>query len=184
MDRVPFLIVISLLLSGPALACLNETLLSASEARKVLKRAEQMLEDGKAAAALNEVEDVHVDDEALARRLARVEAVARLRSDQLSLAISSLERQLRAAPDDPYLKARLAEGLSKTRKDRERSRKRALQLLEELERGDLMPDAEAYLSLALLRQQGGDAAGADKALARCKERAKRPAICALPAPRS
>lgn len=155
--------------------------MSTSKARKVIAQAERALEDGKPDRALELLDNVSVQDDALDRRLARVVAVARLRTNQVSQAASILKGLLRQTPDDPYLKTRMAEALSLWRKDREKNQKEARDILEELAKGDLIPDAEGYLALARLRAEAADGSGSEKALQQCKQRARSASLCVLPA---
>lgn len=165
---------------APTAACENEVLLSTSEARKRLQKAEKALADGKNARAVSILEDVTVDDAQLSRRLKRVFAVARMRNNEISLGLAMLEELLKDAPDDPYLKTRVAEGLALVRKNKVANQKRALGMLDALERADLIPDAEGDLVLARLRAAANDQAGSDKALARCRTRSSDSKLCTLP----
>lgn len=162
-----------------ATACENEVLISTTEARKLLLKAESALAEGKYDKVVEMTSDIEVKDEALARRLKRVRSVGFLRTNYISIALDMLETLLKQAPDDPYLKARVAEALSKLRKNKQANTKRALTLLEELDKADLIPDAEGDLVLARLRAAAKDTEGSAKALARCQKRSSRPAECVL-----
>lgn len=164
----------------PADACYNEVLISSDEARQRIQKAEKALAEGKNSRAVSELDDVIVKDEALSRRLQRLLAVAKMRNNEITIGLETLKDQLKSAPDDPYLKTRIAEGLSLLRKNKEANHKRALAMLEELERADLIPDAEGDLVLARLRAAANDQAGSAKALARCQKRSSDPARCTLP----
>lgn len=164
----------------PATACMNEVLISSDEARQRLQKAEKALAEGKNTRAVSLLDDITVKDPELSRRMQRLFAVARMRNNEISLGLSTLEEQLKASPDDPYLQTRVAEGLSMLRKNKEANRKRALAMLEALERADLIPDAEGDLVLARLRAAANDQAGSEKALARCQKRSSDPTKCTLP----
>jgi predicted Zn-dependent protease len=163
----------------PARACMNEVQISTSEARKLLLKAEKALAAGQNEQVADMLEKFVVKDEALMRRRDRVFAVAVIRTGGLGVGILLLKELLKAKPDDPYLKTRLAEGLSYY-KDDENEQKRARALLEELDRADLIPDAEGDLVLARLRAAADDRAGSERALARCQKRSSDPARCTLP----
>ena len=178
---LPFIFFLFLAQSLPiATACENEVLISTTEARKLLVRAEKSLAQGKYASVVEMTSDIEVKDEALARRLSRVRAVGYLHTNYISMALELLEALLNQTPDDPYLKTRVAEGLSMLRKNKQENAKRALAMLEELDKADLIPDAEGDLVLARLRAAAKDATGSARALARCQKRSSRPAECVLP----
>lgn len=114
----------------------------------------------------------------LVTRLVRVRVVAGMRARNIvSDALDTL-RELLAEPqykDDPWLKARLAEALGRKKRWPE-----ALKLLADLEQRDLMPDPEAWATLAVARDATGDAAGAEASRGRCGKVAKRPDQCVFP----
>lgn len=163
-----------------AMACENEVLISTDQARQLLLKAEKALAQGKYASVVEMTSDIEVKDEALARRLRRIKAVGFLHTNYISIALEMFESLLKQTPDDPYLKTRKAEGLSLLRKNKQDNAKRALAMLEELDKADLIPDAEGDLVLARLRAGANDAEGSAKALARCQKRSSRPAECVLP----
>lgn len=165
-------------LPHPAAACENEVQISTSKARQLLLKAEKALAEGKNAEVVDMLSEVAVKDEALFRRLRRVEAVALMRTSALGLGLAILTDLLKTTPDDPYLKTRLAEGLS-YQANIQGEHQRALTILEALDRADLIPDAEGDLVLARLRAATNDQAGSEKALARCKKRSSNPARCVL-----
>lgn len=190
--------VIALLVSLPSVAipCINATLLRGDEATRQVKLAENLLEQGKHDQAAKKVDPRRYDfeDEALARRANVIHAVGVMRSNS-SRAAHSLERLqelLRDTPDDPYLSARVAEALVRRAEKRSsdssgagplgqdevrRMRGDAFSMLLDLDRRDLMPDAMAHVTLALLHHRNGDAAARDASLQRCRKMTKRRAIC-------
>jgi predicted Zn-dependent protease len=104
-------------------------------------------------------------------------------ADDLDNAISVLREQLAADTASPWLKTRLAEALSRTR----RGSREARSLLEQLAKADLIVDAEGYATLARLRKQAGDGEGATAALARCTSMTKKAEVCSdepLPPPKT
>lgn len=114
----------------------------------------------------------------LVTRLVRTRVVAGMRARNIvSHALDTL-RELLAEPqhrDDPWLKARLAEALGRKKRWPE-----ALKLLADLEQRDLVPDPEAWATLAAARDATSDAAGATASRDRCGKVAKRPEQCSFP----
>lgn len=171
-------------LVGDAAACLNGVTLSKRQAASLIARAEKALADGNAKQALSLLNEqlsdgYEISDPKLETRLERIWAVAKMRigdSGEVGDALSTIKHQSGETPEDPYLRARLAEVLSRT-KDGD---KKARELLEALAKKDLLVDAEGYAVLARLRERGGDASGAAAALARCKTMARREELCSDP----
>lgn len=171
-------------LVGDAAACMNAVTLSKPQAARLIARAEKALADGNARQALSLLNEQLIDgyelsDPKLEARLERIWAVAKMRTgdgSEVGDALTTIKHQSGETPEDPYLRARLAEVLSRT-KDGD---KKARELLEALAQKDLLVDAEGYAVLARLRERGGDAAGASQALARCKTMARRAAMCSDP----
>lgn len=171
------------LIASEAQACLNAVELSRKEAVKLINDAEAALAAGDAAGALSLIdgklageEGYEVSNDKLDKRIQRVWAVARLRagdSADVDAAVTVLREQSDAAPKDPWLKVRLAEALSRTKKGGGEAR----QLLEDLAKRDLIVDPEGFATLARLRKSAKDDAGATQALDRCKAMAKNPAVC-------
>jgi len=87
--------------------------------------------------------------------------------------VSALRHLRRLDGNDPVLAATLAEGMSLLA-GQERG---ALAILSDLEARDLIPDAWGYAALARLRLRHTDAAGAARAVARCRAVARDAAIC-------
>lgn len=113
-------------------------------------------------------------------RLIRVRAVAGMRArnivrEALELMRKLVAEQEKAGQEDPWVKARLAEALGRKKRWAE-----ALPLLTDLEQRDLVPDPEAWATLAAAREATGDAAGAEASRGRCSKVAKRPEQCAFP----
>ena len=121
---------------------------------------------------------VGVGDPALRSRWALATAVATLRTDpgaakKVAQQLLYLKEQ---SGDSPYIAARVAEALALVAG----AEPRALKLLADLEQRDLVPDAGSYALLARLRRAHGDAPGAERALARCRKIANKPAVCSPP----
>jgi hypothetical protein len=106
---------------------------------------------------------------AVATRALRVLAVATIRSsakaEDLSWAIQALRDIDQVKKNDPAVQADLGEALSKT----DKGRTEALSILSKLADKDLMGSPHAYAALAKLRQEKGDAAGAQAAMTKCRE---------------
>ena len=75
---------------------------------------------------------------------------------------------------NPYLMARLAEGLANTKREAE-----ALEILKQLVADDMMPDGLAWLQYAELQKDDKERT---RGLEQCKLRANDPASCKLKAP--
>jgi predicted Zn-dependent protease len=118
--------------------------------------------------------DTLFDGVPLKPRLQLLQMVAELRLGEDVL--EALEAVAANNLPSPYLRARLAEAMGKTTE----RRAEALKILDELEKQDLMPDAEAWADLARLRNASGDAAGRERAVARCLKVSRRPSICRPP----
>lgn len=190
--------VVALLVSLPSVAipCINATLLRGNKATKRVKLAETLLEQGKYDKAASTLEPrlYEFEDKALARRAEIIYMVSTLRGDSYRAehAFNVLQDLLRDSPDDPYLSARVAEALAwradyqpsgssrlqpLDKDDARKMRGDAIAMLLDLDKRDLMPDAMAHATLALLHHRNGDAAARDASLARCRKMTKRRAIC-------
>jgi predicted Zn-dependent protease len=147
--------------------CLNGTILEQDEMVKRLHLAEAAIEARdfeKARRALAARGEEHwLDDRLLARR-DRLMATVNLRLGNTKAAARAFRRFLRQKKDDPVLRARLAEAEADHGGHQEVE---ARLILADLERRDLVPDAEAWAALARLRHRDDDFAGRDRALARC-----------------
>jgi hypothetical protein len=183
MQRILLIAWFLILCPHAATACLNAVQLEQSRVRMLVAEAERLVEHERYERArrilgtLDEQMAFH-HDQGLMRRASRVRALIHLRDGAVRTAIRELQALL-AGPyrGDPQLRARLAEAF--TLLPRGNGPYIARQILEELDRQDLMPDADAHLLLAQLRGQAGDAAGRDRALARCRQIAREPARCAV-----
>ena len=155
-------------------ACMNAVQMETKDAQKRLALMERKLDEGKPKQAYLLIDEmVEVSDRALGERIGLVRSVARLRMGQKN-ALSSITWYYEHKKDDPYRIARYSEALLANGKELPE----AQQLLDDLEKRDLMPDAEGWATLAQLRDKAGDAAGRDRATDRCKKIAKRPEVCA------
>jgi len=177
-----FLIVTAIAVSIPVSAypCGNATLLEGDEAVAQVARAERLMAKGKYHKALKLVDPFRYefDDEALADRAHTLAMVTRLRLEPASwgeTAARFFENALKADPEQPYAAARLAEAYTHMPNKAERARA----LLEDLAGRDLMPDAEAWATLALARERGGDPEGREAALDRCRKLTERPMVCRI-----
>jgi hypothetical protein len=94
----------------------------------------------------------------------------------LLFALEDFDYQLKSKPDDPLLAAVRAEALAlETGGAAEAER-----VLADLAARDLLAHPESWATLARLRDQSGDAAGARVARDRCKQLARDPAVCEAP----
>ena len=157
-------------------ACLNAVQLETKEATKLVAKVEATLDEGRPKRAFYLIpENPKIADRKLGERLQLLTAVARLRIGHVSIALSTLQFQYKQRPDDPYTIARLAEAQTAAKKDLDK----ALVLLTDLEKRDVMPDAEGWATLARLYDQKADSVSRDRALRRCKQIAKRTEVCAI-----
>lgn len=158
--------------------------LSRSEVKKLIADARAALDAGDALAALKLLDkalgwqagEYSIPSERLQRQVDQIFAVARSRaggSDDVRSALQPLRDGLQRDRQNPWLRTRLAEALSRTPD----GRAEALAILTGLAEKDLIVDAEGYAVLARLRQGQKDEAGAKQALARCSAMARRKEIC-------
>lgn len=174
--RILIVSLLAVLVPASAWACLNAMTLSGDEAVRKIKKAEKLLARGKnaKAARLLNRHRIRFSDQRLRRRANIIRATASIRQrSRVELATQNLARLYEESEHDPVLMARYAEALALDDARRARSR----ELLEDLAKRDLMPDAFAYRALATLRHRDHDGAGRDKALARCRKMTKRKRIC-------
>lgn len=158
------------------IACMNAVQMQTKEAAQLIAKAEKLLDEGKAKKAHYLLpEEAEIDDAKLRDRMTLLRAVARLRIGHVSIATQMLQYQLKAHPQDPYTIARMAEAQTAGKKDLDA----AMAALTDLEKRDVMPDAEGWATLARLHDMKADAASRDRALARCKQIAKRAEVCAI-----
>jgi ATP/maltotriose-dependent transcriptional regulator MalT len=187
-------LVITLLIGIPsaAIPCINATLLRGDGAVKQVKKAEDLLEQGKNLKA-SQLLDPHAyrfRDEHLQKRAFLLYQVAEMRArpsaDACKYAAEDFAEQLKDKADDPYLSARFAEALAlwadfEPQEGKKKTRRaRALSILSGLSKRDLMPDAAAYATLARVHHRMGDKGGERQALIRCRKMTRyAKAICRL-----
>jgi hypothetical protein len=195
MRKVPLLVVAALALAPvrPADACDNAVLLESSEMAKRVASAEQALMEGNYLLVLRKLDGrghwlegdretkltTLSNDPALNRRALLVVATAAIRDGRYrihrDLGIAQLDELLASDRDNPILRARLAEGLV-LRDDSPEDRREAAEILVDLERRDLVPEAEAWAALARLRK-GKDLAGYTRAVMNCQKLSRRQDVC-------
>jgi predicted Zn-dependent protease len=169
---------------GEAWACENAVELSRSEVTKLIADARAALDAGDALAALKRLDqelgwqagEYTIRSERLQRQVDQIYAVAKSRaggSADVRSAVQTLRDAQRRDSQNPWLRTRLAEALSRTPD----GRAEALTILTGLAEKDLIVDAEGYAVLARLRQGQKDEPGAKQALARCSAMARRKEIC-------
>lgn len=172
---------LALAMSVPSAAfpCGNAVYLETNDAARMVASAERALERGKykQALRLSRYGAVSFDDEGLSKRFRVVVATAQLRLGQVKMAVRRFDALQVKYPKDSVVMTRLGEALSRTRSSTAHAR--ALELLSDLERRDLMADAYGFAALASLRARAGDAAGQARALSICRTRAASPAICLI-----
>jgi hypothetical protein len=108
--------------------------------------------------------------DAIGTRALRVLAVATVRTNastpaSLEWAVKALRAIEAVRKNDPAVQADLGEALSKTAN----GKTEALAILAKLAARDLMGSPHAYAALAKLKQDKGDAAGAQAAMTKCRE---------------
>jgi predicted Zn-dependent protease len=167
------------LAARPAYPCINEVMRQ-DEAVKLVTTFEQALEkaDYKAAKEAARPHRARIRDEKLEERLLDANGLLALRTRttekpaSIDWVVSHFEERAKESKDVKF-KAWLAEAYEAVGKS-----ERALQLLTDLKKRDLMPDAFAYVTLARLSSKPEDR---DTALAACKVRAKTKSICTVDA---
>jgi hypothetical protein len=183
------------LAAPPADACRNRIRLTGNKAVKEVRRIEGQLRAGKHEAILGHHWYLLWEDEKLEARATYVIAVAAMRAGRDEMPATKWrngvmmsgphETPLRVLrelasddKDNPLLAARIAEGL--TRDPAEASATEAAILIEDLAARDVIPDAEAWVTLATVRSRAGDTDGSAAALVRCKKVARaRKAMCVV-----
>lgn len=190
--------------TAPALACGNSYRYEIDPKTNMIVRAEEALHEGQftqaaklaqdATGAIGKSVEGQDDPPALASlraRALRVASIAAVKSEgkvdlksgdqkaTMAWAVKQLRVLVQREPGNPYLQARLADGLATTG---DAGEKEALGLLEKLAADDLMPDAGAWQLLASLQAKAGNAGERDKALEQCKKRATNPATCVVKTP--
>jgi hypothetical protein len=195
-------LVLSVAVPQTADACGNPIRLAGNKAVKKVAELEGKLAAGKNDAVLKDSFRFDISDAGLRLRAELVFAVAALRAGRDSVPTTwwvmreDLEegdrtplgvlRTLRTKmKDTPVIDARVAEAL--LRSTDAKATDEASTILEDLAARDVMPDAEAWASLAAVRQIKSDTAGRDAALVKCKKvatKSRRAAICKVSAPTS
>jgi hypothetical protein len=177
----------SLLLAVPNIAfpCGNGVYLRTDEATQLVAKAEKALEKKQNRRVLKLLADPDLEFESapLGERRMELVAVANVRVGNVAAGLASL-RWLSERKSSPVIKARLAEALSRDKAQAQTSKAEALQILETLEKDDLMPDADAWSTLATLRKNKKDPAGQDRAISECRKMAKDPSTCPKIEPQS
>lgn len=188
-----------LAVGAPALACGNSYRYELDPKTNLLVKAEEALSEGDYKQAWRLATDatgpvgkaVEGQDKpsalpALRARTLRVASIAVVRTKgeiagaknaehMTTWAVSQLRVLSTREGDNPYLRARLAEGLAQ----RAEGVSEALQILKQLAADDLMPDAQAWLLYAQLQE---DQKERERALEQCKLRSNDPAICKVKGP--
>ncbi len=196
---LPLTLSVSMALAGaawlaptPADACGNSIRHKIHKPTKSVKKAEQLLADGKYERAVEMVRGLyptvhrfqHGEANELQLRGQRVVALAVIRSGgqaqvgsklrgrdvqarevRLAWATMALDVQTWHDPDDLVLRTELAEALATNPVHHAR----AHTILDDLARRDLMPTARGYMILAALEKTRGDEDQSQAALNRCKE---------------
>lgn len=162
-----------------AFPCGNSVFLETDDATRLVAKMERAFKRGdyKKVRRMAEEGEMDVENQHLADKMSKMVAIAQIRTGAAHEGVPVLRRLL-GKRSDPYLKTRLAEGLALSAK----TQAEALEILAELEKADLVSDAEGYRTLAELRAANNDVAGRDAALARCRLMAKNKKICAIEAP--
>ena len=151
-------------------ACLNGMIMEQDEAVKNVKLAEKALLEGDNAAAYRLLEADHymVSSKPLMNRIRALKAVANLRRGKKKNVARVFRALLKKDKDNPYLLTRLAEALHKRRG---KDAVEAWQIIDDLEKRDLIPDAHGYAVLARLRRRAKDLKGYRRAIQQCSNMA-------------
>lgn len=171
-----------IVISTPAIAyaCGNAIFLDGDDASQQVKQAEKLLAAGKNKQALQKVEPYRYrfNGKGLQRRAVLVQAAIKFRAPKINYRsaefyIGYLEKELEGSKDDPLLTSLLAEGYAVEAE----TAAKATEMLEDLAKRELMPDAFGYIALGTLRAKAGDQDGAKAALTLCKKMTKHKALC-------
>ena len=184
---------------APALACGNSYRYELDPKTNLVVKAEEALHEGDYTAAWRlatqatgpvgkqvEGKDAPGELAALRARSLRVATIAAVRTKGAvggkkeaehvaGWAVDQLRVLTLREAGNPYLPARLAEGLAQ----KAEGQAEALTLLAKLAADDMMPDAQAWLLYAELQK---DPKEQERGLSQCKLRANDPAICKLKGP--
>lgn len=177
---VPVAALIAAMIAAPtvAYACLNEVQLRGEKAVRILAKAEKHLDAAQYRQARSALHGYTFEDQRLRDRARDYNAVIALRvrtpKDDVGWLVRHFEQRLadKANKKNLRLRAWLAEAHAAAGQD-----DLAREILLELKRKDLMPDAFAYLTLAQL----STGTEREQALAACVTKAKAKSICKLPA---
>lgn len=169
-------------------ACGNPIHLAGNRATQKVKNYENWLKAGHNAKILRDAHRFEIQEGSLRDRAHLVIAVAALRSNSSlpwtmrhaldegedDSPLGVLRKLAKAAPDSPVVQARFAEALLKERlkEGGEGFAAEATKILEDLATREVMPDAEAWNSLALARSLAKDETGSAAAKAQCKKLAR------------
>jgi hypothetical protein len=168
--------VLATLVARPAFPCMNEVMRQ-EEAIKMMVEAEKLIDSGDYKKAEVRLQKRYMlRDEQLVNRATDLSFLISLRThkiekESLKYAVEHFENRAKKNKDVKF-KAWLAEAYEAAGKTEQ-----AMQILVDLKKKDLMPDAFAYATLARL-SSGADR---DAALESCKSRTKVKSICTLPA---
>ncbi len=184
--------------AAPALACGNSYRYEVDPKTQLIVKAEEALNEGDykqawklatdatgAVGKTVEGKDAPASLAALRARTLRVTAIAAVRTKGAvggtkgaehlgNWAVDQLRVLAARESGNPYLLARLAEGLANTQREAE-----ALEILNKLVADDMMPDGLAWLQYADLQKDDKERA---RGLEQCKLRANDPATCKLKVP--
>jgi len=185
--------------SAPALACGNSYRYEIDPKTNMIVKAEEALSEGDYAQAWKlasnatgqigkkvEGKDAPGELAALRARSLRVAAIAAVRTKgevgskkdagvYATWAVDQLRVLSAREGGNPYLQARLAEGLA----HKSEGQAEALDILKKLASDDMMPDGQAWLLYAQLQN---DQKERDRGVEQCKLRANDPNTCKLKAP--
>lgn len=192
-SRVLSVAVVLLLTPCPVRACINAVHLQRSAAVKLATEVDAALDRSDYAQVLSLLDSYALDEDSksdepdegpfeplidtsnpkMRARLSRARGVAYLRTGRPRKAAAIFEALLKEDGQNPYLKTRLGEARSLSKKSDERAAGK--ELLAELAKADLIPDAEGYLALARLTSKGPR----EQALGRCRQMSRNPELCQL-----
>lgn len=192
--HVAFAVLLSLFATAhPARACANEVLGDADLA-KATRAAESQLDKQDFVQAREQAEHILASrqaDAGLRRRAERVRALATVRDPnkqrtdassvrQMMDAVAALEGLAKEAPTDATLQVDLGEALEQDPD----THPRAIAILRDHAKRDLIGSAYAYAALARLEKTQGHPTAAAEATARCERTAVQPSMCRGKKPRS
>ncbi len=172
---IALIVAASVAVPTAAWPCGNAVQLAGNKAVREIKRSEDALRTGNYRTLVHYLRNHAFADAVLHDRAELVQVTARMRSwkdkEAVTDAIATIRQQRASSADDPILQARLAEAL--VREASEASVTEARTLIEDLAARDVVPDAVGWAIAATVRDRGGDTAGRDAALERCKKAGKK-----------